>query len=148
MMGGMKTAASHEALMDQLRGAGLRATTQRIALLHALASSKGPLSVEALTKASKGAYDLATAYRTLDALVIAGLAKRIELSQGRALFEVATDHHHHAVCTTCGKIKDIDACLPQGIDARVQKASGFAHINEHSLEFFGTCAPCAKKQIC
>ncbi len=143
----MKQSITTDRVNGELRAVGLRATTQRVALLQALLSSEGPVSVEALTKVSKGAFDLATAYRTLDALVIAGLAKRIELSQGRALFEASTEHHHHAVCTTCGKIKDIDACLPHGIDARVQKASGFAVINEHSLEFFGTCTPCAKKKI-
>ncbi len=143
----MKHRVGIDTVQAGLRDAGLRATTQRVALLHTLLSSSGPVSVEALTKSSKGAYDLATAYRTLDALVLAGLAKRIELSQGRALFEASSEHHHHAVCTTCGKIVDIDACLPQGIDARVQKASGFAAISDHSLEFFGTCAGCAKKKV-
>ncbi len=143
----MKQGISSDTVKDELRTAGLRATTQRVALLQALLSSRGPLSVEALTKASKGAYDLATAYRTLDALVLAGLAKRIELSQGRALFEASSEHHHHVVCTTCGKIVDIDACLPQGIDALVQKASGFAAISDHPLEFFGICTMCKKTKM-
>lgn len=143
----MKHRVGIDTVQTGLRDAGLRATTQRVALLHTLLSSSGPVSVEALTKASKGAYDLATAYRTLDALVLAGLAKRIELSQGRALFEASSEHHHHVVCTTCGKIVDIDACLPQGIDALVQKASGFAAISDHSLEFFGICTMCKKTKM-
>ncbi len=142
----MKQSAHLLSAADQLRSLGLRATPQRTALLKALLSLKGPLSVEALTKAARGACDLATAYRVLDAFVLAGLAKRIELSQGRALYEAATEHHQHAVCTSCGTIKDIDACLPAGIDSRVQKASGFARITEHSLEFFGVCASCAKNK--
>lgn len=144
--GGMKRSSHTDSASEQLRSLGLRATAQRTALLQTLVSSKGPLSVEALTRAVGGACDLATAYRVLDAFVLVGLAKRIDVSQGRALYEAASEHHHHAVCLSCGVIKDIDACLPSGIDARVQKASGFAAITEHSLEFFGTCVACSKKQ--
>ncbi len=127
-----------------LSSVGLRATSQRISLLDVLIHAPSPLSVEALTHAARGALDLATAYRTLDALVRAGLAKRIELSQGKALFEVAGAHHHHAVCTICGRIKDIHACLPAGLNTRVRRTSGFASIDDHQLEFFGVCTSCAK----
>ncbi len=129
-----------------LKEAGLRATTQRVALLSALLHSSSPLSVEALVLAGKGAFDTATAYRMLDAFLEAGLARRIELAQGRALYERTGSHHHHAVCTVCGSIKDVEACLPKSLDERVRTSAGFARIDDHALEFFGVCTVCAKKQ--
>jgi len=139
----MKAQVAHDDLVDMLRRVGIRATRQRVALLTILARAQGPVAVEEITRAGRQAFDLTTAYRTFDAFVLAGIARRIELAQGRALYELATEHHHHAVCTTCGTIADIDACLPRGIDARVKKLSGFASIDDHSLEFFGTCTSCA-----
>lgn len=129
---------------DLLRQKGLRATRQRLAVLTALMEVGEPVAVEVLTRSRRNHFDLATAYRTLDSFVNVGIAKRIELAQGRALYEIATEHHHHAVCTTCGRIEDIDACLPRGINNRVCNTSGFASIEDHALEFFGTCMPCAK----
>ncbi len=140
----VKKTLSSLSARNLLLGAKLRATDQRIALLQTLSRLKGPVSVETLTQSARGAYDLATAYRILEALVRAGLAKRIELSQGRALFELAGSHHHHAVCTVCGRIKDIHACLPAGLNARVRRTSGFARIDDHQLEFFGVCTLCAR----
>ncbi len=142
--GGMTRTTRQDPLEAQLKSAGLRATRQRMSLLKILEDARGPVAVEEITRTGRGSFDLATAYRTFDAFVLAGIARRIELAQGRALYELAADHHHHAVCTTCGRIADIDACLPRGIDARVRAASGFAAITDHSLEFFGTCAPCSR----
>lgn len=128
---------------DSLRSTGLRATPQRVRLLELLGKEKGPVSVEALVAKGKGAFDVTTAYRTLGTLVGTGLARRIELDAGRALFELANEHHHHAVCTSCGAIRDISACLPASFEEKARNASGFASIERHSLEFFGLCARCA-----
>ncbi|MDB5264927.1 MAG: perR [Parcubacteria group bacterium] len=131
-------------IVPLLREAGLRATEQRIALLKALVASTNPLSVEDLVKAGKRTFDTATAYRMLMAFSGKGLVKRIDLGQGRALFEFAGSHHHHAVCVKCHAIRDVAACLPSSLDERVRKAAGFSRIDDHALEFFGVCMRCAK----
>lgn len=128
-----------------LRDAGLRATRQRIALLASLRKVDVPRAVEDIVSVSKGAFDTATAYRVLEAFREAGLVRRIELAQGRALYEAAGAHHHHAVCTVCGKIVDVEACLPKSLDEQVRKAAGFARIDDHALEFFGVCSKCLKR---
>lgn len=128
-----------------LARAGLRATTQRIALLHALYRAQQPQSVEQLVRASRGALDLATAYRTLDTFVSGGLVRSVELSAGKALYEIAGHHHHHIVCTSCNRIADVNICLPEALTQKVRTTSGFARIAEHTLEFFGLCTTCARK---
>lgn len=120
---------------------------QRLAVLSALFRNRTPRSAEQITASGKGAFDLTTAYRTLDALVEAGAARKIRLTDDRALYELALDHHHHAICTSCGTIKDVSACLPAGLHAKVRAAAGFGRVDTHALEFFGLCRPCARKAV-
>lgn len=130
---------------DALRAAGLRATRQRIALLTLLKKGSVPQTVEELVRNGKGEFDTATAYRMLEAFAAAGLARRVVLTHDRALYEAAGAHHHHAICRVCGRIVDVEACLPRTLDERVREAAGFARIDDHALEFLGVCRPCAKK---
>ncbi len=133
------------AVTELLRGASLRATPQRVRVLELLGRQKKPISVEALVTSGKGAFDTTTAYRALDVLTRGGLVRRINLDRERALYEIAGEHHHHAVCRFCGTIRDISACVPIGLSARVCASSGFASIDSHSLEFYGMCTSCAAK---
>ena len=141
--GGMTSISAIEA---DLRKAKLRATRQRTNLLSLLRGAASPLSVEALAAKGKGAFDTATAYRMLEAFIEAGLVRRMAVPGNRALYEAVGVHHHHATCTSCGKIVDVEACLPRTLDERVRTASGFARIDDHALEFFGLCQPCARKR--
>lgn len=104
-----------------------------------------PQTVEELVRNGKGEFDTATAYRMLEAFAAAGLARRVVLTHDRALYEAAGVHHHHAICRVCGRIVDVEACLPRTLDERVREAAGFACIDDHTLEFLGVCRPCAKK---
>lgn len=132
---------------DDLRRAGLRATKQRVALLTILRSLHTPLAVEDLVRKGKGAFDTATAYRILDAFVEVGLARALAFSKDRTHYEASGVHHHHAICTSCGKIVDVAACLPRMLDERVRNVAGFASINDHALEFFGLCTTCARRTM-
>lgn len=130
---------------ETLRATGLRATRQRVVLLTLLTNASAPRTVEELVRAGKGEFDTATAYRMLEAFVGAGLARRVIHTNDRALYEAAGAHHHHAVCRSCGRIVDVETCLPRTLDERVREAAGFARIDDHALEFLGICRPCARK---
>lgn len=139
----MKRKLLTEALGESIRNAGLRATRQRTELLRILTEAPGPHSVEELTLCARGAFDMVTAYRMVDAFVTVGIARRIELAQGRALYEIVGEHHHHIVCTSCGRIEDIHICLPETAYREILKQSTFASIDTHALEYFGVCDRCA-----
>lgn len=130
-------------LRKKIRDTGLRATPQRIHILRLLGLQKHPCSVEHLVAAGRGLFDATTAYRTLEVLQENGLVRKLEIGQDRSLFELANDHHHHAVCVSCGRISDISMCVSPALDEKVRRASGFKKISSHSLEFFGLCATCA-----
>lgn len=130
-----------------LRDAGLRATPGRVRVLEVLASLAMPVRITELQKhLGKNTPDTVTLYRALDALVAAKLVTRADLQHGHAHYELAVgrSHHHHAVCTTCGKIEDIEVThAPEPEREALKRAKGFASIDTYALEFFGTCATCA-----
>jgi Fur family ferric uptake transcriptional regulator len=123
----------------------LRATPHRVALLSALLSSHRPVSAEDMHKKISGA-DLVTIYRNLQSLVAQGLAREVRFKDSTVRYEAAGLHHHHLVCTTCGTVDELPECDIHSLEKEVLKKSDtFASINEHQLEFFGTCTVCAKQ---
>jgi Fe2+ or Zn2+ uptake regulation protein len=136
-------AASRTKTKELLQSAGLAATKQRIALMAELQSARKPVSADMLTERLDGVLNMTTVYRALDQLVSARLVRRIDLGKNHALFELAAHHHHHIVCTTCGRVEDISECMPPTLTSRVlAKATKFAAVEDHALEFFGLCKKC------
>ncbi len=130
----------------QLKSGGLKITPARLAVLDVFKHAKKPLSVKELAKLLTGPDpDIVTLYRNLEVLEKLGLLQPIQLQDQQVRYELAGDHHHHLVCEVCGKVVDVKDCdfgsLPKG----VIKKSGFATVNRHSLEFFGTCSNCAHR---
>ena len=103
--------ARRDELRDRLRGAGLRSTLARIAVLEQLDSAPGPLShAELADVLVPMGFDRATVYRNLIDLTEAGLVSRTELGDHLWRFETrraGQDHaaqHPHFVCVDCGEV--------------------------------------------
>jgi Fe2+ or Zn2+ uptake regulation protein len=129
---------------ELLRKSGLRATPKRIALLSALQASRAPRTAEELHAAVKS--DLVTIYRNLQSLTDAGIVNEVRFKDASVRYEFAHGHHHHIVCTSCGVIEELEACATSSLEREALNASSrFSRIDEHSLEFFGTCTRCAKR---
>ncbi len=129
---------------DQLKQAGLVATKQRVVLLSLLHKAKKPLSVDELGKSTGKVMNMTTIYRALDQLVVAGLARKIQLGDNHARYESVGKHHHHVVCRSCGTIAEVAGCVPASFLAQVKRSQKqFATIEDHALEFFGLCVRCA-----
>lgn len=133
---------------EELRGAGLSVTKQRLAIIKELKKARKPLSAEALADRVGDGVNQTTVYRALEQFVVARLARRIDLRENYALYESADHHHHHLVCHSCGHIEDVSDCLPGSLYERVLKKNPrFALIEDHALEFFGICTTCSKKGL-
>jgi Fe2+ or Zn2+ uptake regulation protein len=130
---------------DRLRAAGERVTSQRLAVAEALQASGRPHSAEELWRRLRGArgdIGRATVFRSLEALVGAGVARRLELEgHGSAYVACAAEHHHHLACTRCGRVLEIDESYLRGIAERVATDTGFV-IDDGRLDFYGRCADC------
>lgn len=125
----------------------LKATSARVELLDIFKHTHKPISVNDLFKSLKKlGIDKVTLYRNMESLVKVGVIRQVRLKDRQAYYEIASHgHHHHVVCTSCGKIKDMSGCGINIVNKKFLKIAGFSRINEHSLEFFGICASCAKK---
>ena len=129
-----------------LRDAGFKATTQRLLLLDVLSREGRPLTVSEIKERLR-VVDQVTIYRALEAMAQKDLVRKVDTKHAYTHYElVATrKHHHHAICVLCGKIEDVDACLPKGLEQDVLKSlKGFSEIQGHSLEFIGRCKQCTR----
>ncbi len=124
-----------EAAVGRMRGRGYKATPQRVAVLRALAAEQHQ-SMEGIRARCPGV-GMVTVYRTLDLLNALGIVRRLDLGDG-ARYELAEDHHHHAICESCGDISEFDECP---LDPTRLPAAGF-EVRSHSVEVYGRCAGC------
>ena len=125
-----------------LRSVHLRATPQRVKVLAALAGAHTPKTAEELMVLTKGAIELTTMYRSLAELVRVGLATKRSMPDGAARYEAAGSHHHHVVCRDCGALRDLTECLPQAFLKKLERSTGFSHIDGNSLALVGLCRKC------
>jgi Fe2+ or Zn2+ uptake regulation protein len=131
-------------LQAVLRDHGFRSTEGRLFLLAILKRTTRPLSVPDIAKEVGRNLDEVNVYRALEALCDAGVLSRSHALLGAARYEYPHSHHHHVICTDCGRTEDVEDCMDGNIEERVLKSSpAFASVKAHALEFFGTCKPCA-----
>ena len=133
---------------DRLREAGERVTRQRIAVADALTAAGRQVSAQELylgLRRRDSSIGRATVFRTLEALVAAGVARRLELD-GHVYGYVACrpEHHHHLACDRCGRVEEIDEAYIRPVAERVAVELGF-RIDDARVDFYGLCASCARR---
>jgi Fur family transcriptional regulator, stress-responsive regulator len=130
---------------DELRGAGLRVTAARVALLETVRGGDH-LGVEAIALGVRGRVghiSLQAVYEALHALTAAGLIRRIEPAGGAPRFEGRVgDNHHHVVCRSCGVVADVDCAVGEAPCLTASDDHGFA-INEAEVVYWGLCPDCS-----
>lgn len=142
-------------LYGRLRNTGFRLTLPRQAILNVFAKNLAKhLSAEEiflLVHKNCPEIGLATVYRTLDLLTQIGLIFKFDFGDGKGRYELASEaikgHHHHMVCTRCGRIIDYSDFMEEeikfikGLEARLSKKHKFK-INSHQIHFYGLCEMC------
>jgi Fe2+ or Zn2+ uptake regulation protein len=139
----------HETVEGRLRLVGQRYTASRRALVEALSAANGPVSIGDLLE-GRGAIPQSSAYRNLTVLEHADVVRRVIAEGDFARFELdegLTEHHHHLVCSNCGRIEDVaippavERSLGRSLD-RLARGAGFASVG-HRLDLIGRCRSCA-----
>ena len=133
---------------DRLRGAGLRATAPRRAVLRLLASWARPATHAEVARALEpDAWDRATVYRNLCDLAEAGILTRSDMGDHVWRFELARAEEHghespsahpHFVCTTCGEV----SCLPD-LALPVERVPVAVRTGKVEVRVHGVCDSCA-----
>ncbi|QCW49343.1 transcriptional repressor [Nocardioides dongxiaopingii] len=128
----------------RLRGASLRVTQPRLAVLAAVSSHPhvDTDDVIRLVRAELASVSHQAVYDVLRALTDAGLVRRIQPAGSTARYEARVgDNHHHVVCRTCGAIADVDCAVGQAPCLTASEDHGFT-VDEAEVVFWGTCPAC------
>jgi Fe2+ or Zn2+ uptake regulation protein len=140
-------AAAHagEHLVDALDRAGHRLTEPRRAVAGLIAARDGHFTAADLVDDARRRHldvGRATVFRALDLFTSMGLVERIDLPDGDHAY-VACDpvHHHHAICTGCGRSLDVADHGLADVLGEIGRRAGF-RVTAHRLEIFGLCAAC------
>lgn len=137
----------HEHAIDQLRDAGIRLTPQRALVLDVVYHSDGHLTADevfAQVHAQSPYVDLSTVYRNLVFLRQQGLIGELRLEGQPARFEAVRsgEEHHHAVCTHCGAMLEVEHVDLASLEAALRDKYGFQLEPVH-LTLPGLCRACA-----
>jgi Fur family transcriptional regulator, ferric uptake regulator len=132
-----------------LREHGHKLTPQRHVILKVMASSHDHLTPEDIYEKARlldPSIGRITVYRTLDILNQLNLVCRVH-AEGRCrsyMMRRPLEHHHHLVCSGCGKVVDFTHCSLVETERQLSQESGF-DIKGHLLEFYGFCHACSLK---
>ena len=142
------TASRTPTTAEELRGAGLRVTAARVALLESVRDGEH-LDVEAIADRVRGRVghvSTQAVYEGLHALTAAGLIRRIEPAGSPARFEGRIgDNHHHVVCRSCGVVADVDCAVGEAPCLTASDNHGF-FIDEAEVVYWGLCPDCLALQ--
>ena len=134
-----------ERFEDRLRGAGLRVTAPRLAVLRVLTdASDHPRVDQIIERVRVSGVNVSTqaAYDVCEALHGAALANRIDVAGGPARYESRVgDNHHHLVCRTCGTVADVDCAVGEAPCLEPSDTRGF-RVHRSDVTHWGTCLSC------
>jgi Fur family ferric uptake transcriptional regulator len=138
-----------EPLVTALDRAGYRVTEPRRAVAGLIAERDGHFTAADLV-AEAGRQRLgigrATIFRALDVLLELGAVERIDLPTGEhAYVGCEPAHHHHVVCSRCGRTSEIGDAGLRAFVEDVGRRTGYA-IDTHRVELFGLCPSCSSAE--
>jgi Fur family ferric uptake transcriptional regulator len=141
----MDATGSHQ---KQAFGSG-RMTSQRATIVDAAAELGMAFSVDDLACAARNrdsSVGVATVYRAVAAMEKSGWLERVGERAGCALFaRCAVDgHHHHVICTTCGRMEPAECPLGNAISA--DKTAGGFVVTGHEVTLYGLCPSCLSER--
>lgn len=133
-----------------LRATGLRVTSQRVAVLDALAG-RPHAAVDELHAAVAeriAGIALQTVHGIVNDLTDAGIAQRVSLpGAASALYELARgDNHHHVQCIACGRVEDVPCAVGAAPCLHPSHDHGM-RVLEASVTFRAICHECERNGI-
>jgi Fur family ferric uptake transcriptional regulator len=132
--------------LSSLRPAGGKRSSKRDRILTIFLRQEGHLSaddlVDAVHREATG-IGRATVYRTLQWMVKAGVARKVDFGDGRARFEPSYRHprHFHLICNTCHRSSEFLSSDVESLIEEIAAARSFAQ-TQAVVQIYGTCDDC------
>src|SRR5215212_1802989 len=129
-----------------LRPAGGKRSSKRDRILNIFLRQKGHLSADELcdlVRIEDPGIGRATVYRTLQWMVNAGIARKVDFGEGRSRFEPSYRHprHFHLVCNVCHRSSEF---LSSDVESLLEDIASARHfdVSQVVIQVFGTCEDC------
>src|SRR3984893_15983350 len=125
---------------------GGKRSTKRDRILNIFLRQEGHLSADDLfeqVRREAAGIGRATVYRTLQWMVDAGVARKVDFGDGRSRFEPSYRHprHFHLVCTTCHRSSEFLSSDVESLMEEIAGARGF-QATQAVVQIYGTCQDC------
>jgi Fur family ferric uptake transcriptional regulator len=132
--------------LDRLRPAGTKRSSKRDLIVNVFVRQEGHLSADDLVdliKREDHRISRATVYRTLQWMVDAGIARKVDFGEGRFRFEHSYRHprHFHLICKTCNRSYEFLSSDIEALVEEVANARGFT-ARQSVVQIYGTCESC------
>ena len=132
--------------ISSLRPAGGKRSTKRDRILNIFVRQQGHLSADDLcdlVRREDPGIGRATVYRTLQWMVGAGVARKVDFGDGRSRFEPAYRHprHFHLICTICHRSSEFLSSDVESLLEEIAGARSFAPA-QTVVQVSGTCEAC------
>ena len=132
--------------VEKLRPAGGRRSSKRDFIVNVFLRQDGHLSADELVEIIRGEdarISRATIYRTLQWMVEAGIARRVDFGEGRFRFEHSYRHprHFHLICKSCNQSSEFLSSDIEALIEEVAASRSFAP-RQSVLQIYGTCDSC------
>src|ERR1700692_2743104 len=132
--------------VSSLRPAGGKRSTKRDRIVNTFLRQQGHLSADdlvAVLRRSDPGIGRATVYRTLQWMVGAGIARKVDFGEGRSRFEPSYRHprHFHLICTTCHSSSEFLSSDVESLMEEIAAARNF-DATQSLVQIYGTCEQC------
>ena len=85
--------------------------------------------------------DFSSVFRAAEKLAAGGVARKVQVEDGRTRFELVGAHHDHLYCTRCHALVPVPCVIGHEDFAALERATGAA-ILDHHLVLSGLCRDC------
>ena len=132
--------------IERLRPAGGKRSGKRDLIVDVFLRQEGHLSADDLVdriRREDQRISRATVYRTLQWMVEAGLARKVDFGEGRFRFEHSYRHprHFHLICKTCNQSSEFLSSDIEALIEEIAVARNFT-ARQSVLQIYGECDAC------
>ena len=132
--------------IDRVRPAGGKRSSKRDFIVDVFLRQEGHLSADDLVdliRKEDHRISRATVYRTLQWLVEAGVARKVDFGEGRSRFEASYRHprHFHLICAICHRSSEFLSSDVEALVEEIAAARSFA-AKQTVVQIYGDCEEC------
>ncbi|HJZ71152.1 MAG TPA: transcriptional repressor [Vicinamibacterales bacterium] len=132
--------------LSALRPEGGKRSSKRDKIVEVFLRQQGHISADDLferIRREASGIGRATVYRTLQWMVDAGVARKVDFGEGRSRYEPSYRHprHFHLICTTCHSSSEFLSSDVEALMEEIAAARKFA-ASQSVVQIYGTCEAC------